>query len=73
MTQHILFISDLFAKPLTDIIHNITTGIQNFSEAKKARQKHRQTVRELTSLSDRDLLDMGISRYDIERIASETR
>ena len=73
MTQHILFISDLFAKPLTDIIHSITTGIQKLSEARKIRQKRPQTVRELRSLSDRELQDMGISRYDIERIADELK
>lgn len=34
-------------------------------------QKRRQTRRELNSLSDRELNDLGISRYDIDRIVSE--
>ena len=31
--------------------------------------KYRETLRELSSLSDRDLDDLGISRYDIDAIA----
>ena len=30
-----------------------------------------QTRRELQSMSDRDLADIGIKRYDIERILAE--
>ncbi len=32
---------------------------------------YRQTVRELSNLSDRELADLNISRWDIERIARE--
>lgn len=35
-------------------------------------KKYRQTVSELSSLSNRDLADLGISRGDIRRIASES-
>ncbi len=31
--------------------------------------RYRETVRELSQLSDRELEDLGISRYDIDRIA----
>ena len=31
--------------------------------------QYRETVRELSSLSDRELDDLGISRYDIDAIA----
>lgn len=31
--------------------------------------KYRETVRELSRLSDRELEDLGISRYDIDGIA----
>lgn len=37
----------------------------------KRRQKYLETVRELSMMSDRDLYDIGISRYDIRRIAKE--
>ncbi|MFQ5622824.1 MAG: DUF1127 domain-containing protein [Paracoccaceae bacterium] len=36
------------------------------------RRNYRQTYRELQGLSDRDLHDLGISRADIERVATES-
>lgn len=33
----------------------------------------RRAVRELNALSDRDLNDIGISRYDIERIVRQKK
>ena len=33
------------------------------------RQKFRATVRELSSMNDRELADIGINRYDIKGIA----
>ncbi|HEX2137910.1 MAG TPA: DUF1127 domain-containing protein [Microvirga sp.] len=33
--------------------------------------QYRETVRELSHLSDRELDDLGISRYDIEAIARQ--
>lgn len=35
-------------------------------------KRRARTRRELNSLSDYELRDIGISRYDIERIAAET-
>lgn len=32
-------------------------------------KRYRETVRELSRLSDRDLADLGISRYDIDAVA----
>jgi uncharacterized protein YjiS (DUF1127 family) len=37
------------------------------------RAAYAQTRRELSALSDRELNDIGLSRYDIERIACESR
>jgi uncharacterized protein YjiS (DUF1127 family) len=34
-------------------------------------RKRRETVGELRAMTDRELLDMGISRWDIERIANQ--
>lgn len=45
-----------------------------FAKLKAAFQRRRlylQTVEELNSLSDRDLRDLAISRYDVRRIAKE--
>lgn len=35
------------------------------------RAAYRQTRRELSSLSDRELDDLGLSRWDIDRVARE--
>ena len=32
---------------------------------------YRQTVRELSELSDRELADLGVARFDIARVARE--
>lgn len=34
-------------------------------------QRYSRTVKELESLSNRDLADLGISRFDIARLARE--
>ena len=38
----------------------------------RAYRAYRDTVRELSRLSDRDLHDIGISRYDIDAVAGES-
>lgn len=43
--------------------------IRNFIRNYKS---YRNTVRELSNLSDRELNDLGISRCDIPRIAKES-
>jgi uncharacterized protein YjiS (DUF1127 family) len=37
----------------------------------RAYQLYRRTVRELAQLSDRELADLGIARFDIPRVARE--
>ncbi|AWM87432.1 DUF1127 domain-containing protein [Microvirga sp. 17 mud 1-3] len=37
----------------------------------RAYMRYRETVRELSQLSDRELDDLGISRFQIESIARE--
>ena len=41
-------------------------------DALTRRNVYQQTVHELSTLSDRDLADLGISRCDIRRLAKET-
>ncbi|NBJ13481.1 DUF1127 domain-containing protein [Microvirga arsenatis] len=36
-------------------------------------RRSRETVRQLSALSDRELLDIGISRYDIAQVARRGR
>ncbi len=45
--------------------------VTNFSESVESYRLYRQTVKELSNLSDRELADLNISRWDIERIARE--
>jgi len=35
-------------------------------------RRYRQSVRELSQLSDRELADLGINRYDIETVAKKS-
>ena len=37
----------------------------------RAYRLYRETVRELAQLSDRELADLGIVRYDIDRVARQ--
>ncbi|WP_201862925.1 DUF1127 domain-containing protein [Microvirga soli] len=37
----------------------------------RAYQLYRQTVRELSELSDHELADLGVARFDIARVARE--
>jgi uncharacterized protein YjiS (DUF1127 family) len=38
----------------------------------RAYKLYRQTVRELSELSDRELADLGVARFDIARVAHES-
>lgn len=73
MTHHILFVNSRMAKPITDLVFSLVKLIDSFIATSKARNKRRQTVKELGRLSDRELLDMGISRYDIDMIADSIK
>ncbi len=42
-----------------------------FKDARELSAKYRATVRELSELSDSDLRDIGISRYDIAQLAHQ--
>lgn len=42
-----------------------------YKVAKQRRAAYRQTVKELSSLQDRELNDIGISRADIHRLARQ--
>ncbi|SHG78866.1 DUF1127 domain-containing protein [Cognatishimia maritima] len=49
----------------------IRVAFADFKAARALRAKYAATVRELSDLSDRDLSDLGISRYDIHYLARE--
>lgn len=45
--------------------------VYRIERAIEARRAYKSTVRELRNLSDRELLDLNLSRADIERVARE--
>lgn len=49
----------------------IRAAYEDFKAARALRAQYVETVRELDALSDRDLADLAISRYDIPRLAQE--
>lgn len=53
------------------LVARIEAAFARFKEARTLRRKYNETVREMRQLSDRELNDIGISRYDIHFIAQE--
>lgn len=49
----------------------IRAAYADFQASRALRAKYVETIRELNNLSDRDLADLAISRYDITSIAHE--
>ncbi len=70
MTHHILFINNRLSGLITDIAHAFVKLADRLIHAAKVRAQRRETYKQLSKLSDKELLDMGISRYDIEAIAN---
>ena len=70
MTHHILFINSRVSGLITDIAHSLVKFADQLAHNAKVRAQRRQTIKELSRLTDYELLDMGISRYDIEQIAN---
>jgi uncharacterized protein YjiS (DUF1127 family) len=48
----------------------MTQILENLGSWLKRQERIRRTVRELSVLSDKELFDIGISRCDIQRVAS---
>lgn len=53
----------------TDLFETLRASIEDFKAARVLRQKYKTTVRELAHMSDRELADIGVNRYDIKTIA----
>lgn len=49
----------------SSLIYRAVSKITDMVNAYKENAKIKATIRELQALHDRDLLDMGINRYDI--------
>jgi uncharacterized protein YjiS (DUF1127 family) len=48
------------------------TSIKTITQMLGAWRRYRDVVRELSAMSDRELSDIGLNRYDIGRIARES-
>lgn len=53
-----------------DVLARVRAAFEQFQEKRELRAKYAQTVRELSSMSTRELDDIGVDRYDIRRIAN---
>lgn len=63
------FLNEVFSgRRETVTVSGLAETISGFIRRERVR---RQTLAELSALSDRELTDLNISRYDIRRIASE--
>lgn len=63
------YVNTTLAPNFADRMRSILTAVKT----RRAQNRlYRQTVRELSQLSNRELADLGLSRYEIRRIALET-
>lgn len=67
MTQHIVALSNHLVSPFEGLLDYIRSVRVSYERAKAVRQ----TINELSKLSDRELNDIGIARGDIWSIAHE--
>ena len=65
MTQHILIAHNFSTK----IIENLIDSLRTFAQYYKQKRITKQTIKELSRLSDYDLEDIGLTRGDIYRVA----
>lgn len=81
MTHHILPISNFLQSAIAEALRIVSSSFTKFTESKfvkgleeMGRQRAKQymirsTIKELEALSDKDLLDIGITRGEIYDIA----
>jgi len=67
MTTTYALPQNVFAK-VYNLIQNFMTEVSNRRAKAKLIKK---TVKQLNELTDRELRDIGLSRYDIEQVAKE--
>ena len=65
MTHYILTISNYLQSPIETLINAIKT----FKEAREENAIARETIKELSKLSDKELNDIGINRGEIYSVA----
>ena len=65
MTQHILTINNYLRSPIEGLLH----FLKNWNRGYQKRKAIKQTIRELQSLTNAELNDIGIGRGDIYSVA----
>ena len=69
MTQHILTVSSYLLNPISEFLRSLSALPNNIASSMKKSKSARNTIKELQSLTDKELNDIGISRGDIHYIA----
>jgi uncharacterized protein YjiS (DUF1127 family) len=67
MTTALTFSQHSFSK----FYNSVQSFFAEIAKRKAKTQMIKKTIKELNGLTDRDLRDIGLSRYDIEMIAKE--
>jgi uncharacterized protein YjiS (DUF1127 family) len=65
MTQHILAISNYLQSPIDAVL----SFFKSYNSNRELRKRRNQTIKELSSLTDYELNDIGIARGDIRSVA----
>ena len=63
------YLNTTLAPSFADRMRSILTALK---ARRQQNQLYRQTMHELSRLSNRELADLGLCRYDIHRVAMET-
>jgi uncharacterized protein YjiS (DUF1127 family) len=72
MTHYILTLSNYLQSPIAELI-KLTSRLYSTARSNYAKYKaYQSTLKELGRLTDYQLLDMGLSRYDIHELARQT-
>lgn len=73
MTHHILVISNYLQKPITNLTYAIVRYFEEAIQRYEQYQDYKKAVKQLSSMTDKDLADIGINRYDIPFIVKGVR
>jgi uncharacterized protein YjiS (DUF1127 family) len=72
MTHYILTIAHYLQSPVNELL-TLISEIYSTARSNYAKHKaYKSTIKELGRLTDYQLLDMGLSRYDIHELARQT-
>lgn len=72
MTHYILTISNILQNPIAELTSSISRLLEAARSNYAKHKQYKNTVKELSRLSDAELLDIGLSRYDVEALALQT-